>query len=592
MESELMRNNWKYIALISIILTANHLQAKSINASEFGINGDGKTDNTEAFKKAFEYAKEHPGTTLDIPRGIYRLATPTAKLGKEQYIFRLEDLSKTTINGHNSEFIIGAPAGAFYLENCKSLTFKNISFDYDPPPITQGSILQVLPSENAIIVDVDPGYPRHDDPNSFAKEEDRIQSWMTLYQQDGTPLLGSRVLRFFKYEALGNGTFKLYHDMPQLEKIPGVQSGIRYVRVFRRWGHLIRAYACDNLTYDNLSFYSASGFVSLISYCNHTTIKNCRIIPRPNSTRMVSSAADGFHFIGGRQAILEKNYFSRLQDDNIVLAVRGNLISKVDGNKLTLSPASETLYRNDDRIEVLNIDMGLREEFKIQEVEESGTYPSYHYTILLDRPLDDEFFSNQTHPLMAFNRSQALQGSRIIQNTMSHCRARGILLHAIDIQIEKNSISHFTGAGIAGGLLVQFPRNTSVGAKGFWAYYLAENIQIKNNTFDSCLNYGGHFGYKGAISFESVIQNDSSSIRAPANDLLIKKNTIKNCGGGGIAVEDAKRVRILNNSISVTNDLNGILPHGIYLENVDKWELKNNVIKGNVAEEITIISAQ
>lgn len=588
----IIRNITRPLLIICATLATGCLSAKNVDLSTFGASGDGKTDNTAAFRAAFQYAKDHPGTTLDIPHGTYRLTTPTAQFGNDNYILHLKELSDTTVDGHGSELIIGAPAGAFYLENCFSLTFKNIAFDYDPLPMTQGNVLELIPSENAIIVDVDPGYPRHDDPDSFAREEDRIQSWITLHQPDSTPLLGPRVLRVIRYEALNDGTFKLYHDTPQLEKIPGVSNGVRYVRVFRRWGHLIRAYACNDLTYTNLSFYSASGFVSLISYCNRTTVENCRILPRPDSTRMLSTSADGFHFIGGTRATLKDNRFSELQDDNIVLATRGNLIDKISGNILTLAPASETLYRKNDIIDVLNINSGQREQYTAQGVEKSGTYPLSRYTLALDRPLTSDLAANQTpYPLMAFNRSQALPGSRIIGNTMTHCRARGILLHAIDVQVENNTISHFTGAGIAGGLLVQFPKSLSLGKKGFWAYYLAEDIEIKNNTFDSCLNYGGNFGYRGAITFESLIQGNPSAIaNAPSSNLSINSNRISRSGRGGIAVENARYAEITNNTITAMNRFQMTPAYGICLENVDDYKLEGNTIEGPATEKIHITS--
>ena len=53
--------------------TSNPESTEEISVTRFGARPDDGRDDTEALRKAAEYCRTHPGTTLVIPKGVYCL---------------------------------------------------------------------------------------------------------------------------------------------------------------------------------------------------------------------------------------------------------------------------------------------------------------------------------------------------------------------------------------------------------------------------------------------------------------------------------------------------------------------------------------
>ena len=57
----------------------NRENVAEVSVLRFGAKPDDGKDDTEALRKAAEYCRTHPGTTLVIPKGIYRLKDKEAE---------------------------------------------------------------------------------------------------------------------------------------------------------------------------------------------------------------------------------------------------------------------------------------------------------------------------------------------------------------------------------------------------------------------------------------------------------------------------------------------------------------------------------
>ena len=64
---------------LGVFALAAPVQASTVNIRDFGGVGDGKADDTEAFRKAFNALKRTDATKLEIPVGTYRI-TKTLKM--------------------------------------------------------------------------------------------------------------------------------------------------------------------------------------------------------------------------------------------------------------------------------------------------------------------------------------------------------------------------------------------------------------------------------------------------------------------------------------------------------------------------------
>ena len=162
-------------------------------------------------------------------------------------------------------------------------------------------------------------------------------TWLTVHKPDGEPAY------FFvgfinSATSDSDGKTTLRYDRQDMANVIDGQTDLRYVRVMRGCGHLLIFEFCDGVRLENCSIYATSAFASLFEFCNDVKLTGNKICPRPGSGRIVSTCADGFHFIGARRGPdIENNFFDRMQDDNIVISLRGSRIASAQGNQLQLA---------------------------------------------------------------------------------------------------------------------------------------------------------------------------------------------------------------------------------------------------------------
>jgi hypothetical protein len=160
-----------------------------------------------------------------------------------------------------------------------------------------------------------------------------------------------------------------------------------------------------------------------------------RIGLRSQSGRLVSTCADGFHFIGARRGpLIENNDFDRLVDDNIVISLRGNRVKSWEGNELQLDPYSCTWYEQGDTIEVVTLDDGQRRDYKIVAMAPQKNLFAPPRTTL-DRPLEGKIVpvaegSDKLLPTMVFNKSWRLEGTVIRNNRFRNTRRYAVFMGA------------------------------------------------------------------------------------------------------------------------------------------------------------------
>ena len=75
--------------MLALMLSGLHtlpVTAKNVSVLEFGAKPDDGKDDTRALRKAAEYCRHHPGTTLTVPPGTYRLRDATAEQLEQQVL--------------------------------------------------------------------------------------------------------------------------------------------------------------------------------------------------------------------------------------------------------------------------------------------------------------------------------------------------------------------------------------------------------------------------------------------------------------------------------------------------------------------------
>ncbi len=490
----------------------------------------------------------------------------------------------TNFTIEDGEIDLDGTFGAFAFEKCDGVGLRNVVFDYVPPIFSQGTVVASDAAHCAVTVVPDPGYP---DP-AGASFSNRENTWFTVHKPDGEPAF------FFVGYVRSTGTDSQgravrTYDRPDMARVIEAETGLRYVRVQRGYGNMLVFKFCDGVRMENCSIYSTSAFASLFLFCNDVTLTGNRICPRPGSGEIVSSCADGFHFIGARRGpVIENNFFDRLEDDNIVISLRGNRIKSFHGNQLQLMPYSCTWYEPGDTLEVVTPGESAHRDYKIVSMApQTNIWAPPAMT--LDRPLEGNVVtlgegSGVALPALVFNKSWRLDGTLIHGNTFQNTRRYAVFMGAGGVRIDGNIMKNFTAAAI----LCSHYDMLKGKAAGYlyYPYYFTSDLEVRDNDISGAFEYG-----EGGAKFTShnigAIDIYHTNREAGgignlhlAHDIAITGNTIKDSGGVGIHIANASRVTITGNTIVNPNQRTPGDHYGIWIEASPGVKATNNTVQG------------
>ena len=571
----------------NFLLLAAFAHAGTFSIADFGGRADGLADDGPALRKAFAYAASHPGTTLRLG-GKCRVTTSVNRLGKPWPQMAAIGAGISTFTIQDGEIDLDGRFGAFEFENSTGVVLRNIVFDYVPPIFSQGSIVATDPAHCSMTVVPQPGYPAAAG-EAFSNLEN---TWITVHKPGGEPAY------FFVGHVRSSGTDSrgrtvLTYDRPDMARTIQGQKNLSYVRVQRGYGNMLSFKFCDRARLENCSIYSTSDFAGLFLFCNDVILTGNRICPRPGSGDIVSSCADGFHFIGAQRGpVIENNFFDRLEDDNIVISLRGNRIKSFHGNQLQLMTYSCTWYQPGDTIEVVTLGESMHRNYKIVSMPRQ-TNDWSPPVMTLDRPLEGKVVtygegSNVALPTLVFNRSWRLDGAIIRNNRFQNTRRYAVFMGAGGVRIENNIMSNFTAAAILCSHYDML-KGKAVGYT-YYPYYFTSDLVVRNNVISGAFEYGGG-GAKltghdiGAID---IYHTDRATCGIGnlhlAHDIAITGNTIRNSGGAGIHVANASNVTIAGNTIVNPNQLAPANHYGIWIESSPAVQANNNTVQGNAVD--------
>ena len=173
--------NWHIRIILSFICSftfmgsALAMRADTVFLLRFGAVPDDGKDDTRALRSAAEYCRTHPGTTLIIPPGIYRLRDAKAeqlenevlegKMGgnPEKVIFTpyypyvrgldFEGADSITIEGSGATLLCEGWMEPLSIVGCRNFTVRGLTIDYKRKPFSQGIVQQI--NENSFVVRFD-----------------------------------------------------------------------------------------------------------------------------------------------------------------------------------------------------------------------------------------------------------------------------------------------------------------------------------------------------------------------------------------------------------------------------------------------------
>jgi hypothetical protein len=294
----------------------------ALNARDFGVKGDGASDDMPAMNRALAAAIQHgPGTVLFIPAGTYclgerALISPGARRGSELHIANGNGL---TVEGEAGATLVwrNLMTSVFDIEHSRNVTIRDLTLDADPLPFTQGVVKAYDSARGAIEIQVDKGFDDIDRPDLRQMTQLRIYDnpYCEGWKEDHYfPNLLNRV-------RIGPGDWQL---TPAPARSPLEYQGFDAGIVGKKWmlwaegykGWAVRISHSDGCGVENLRIYEAggSGAFELIGN-GDVDIRRVYVGPPPGSGRLFSGGGGAMSFFNRGTVTLEDCDFSHVDDD-------------------------------------------------------------------------------------------------------------------------------------------------------------------------------------------------------------------------------------------------------------------------------------
>ena len=534
-------------------------EAKRINLADFGaIPNDGQNDR-EAFTKALDECRKHPGSTLYIAPGAYNLRDEKAleyeyKAINGQYgenvqghFFKpkgdyvigldLDNFLDITIEAYGVTLVQEGWYEAVSITNARNVTIKGLKLTHKRPPFTTGEIIASHPDY----------FDMRIDPEKYPFITDQVTGRLQYYDVNKKRLYtrewGS------KKELLDNQTIRVY-----TKKHPPVGDLCSLVHCgHSRAGILIKESA--DITLDDVTIHSQPGMGIVGHRSENITMNNLQIIP---AAGMVSSTnTDATHFTSCKGNILfdgckfagqgddctnVHNYYWTIYQEPEANAVRVT-VENADLHALsldypdvgdTLALVSKTNLSTEMLFRVENVSTSVEEWKVLVTLDKEFTYDpkDYYMTNITRRPSVD-----------------------ILNNTVRSHMARAYLIKTGNVRIAGNAIYESSGTAI------------QLGAEASWRESgPVQNVLIENNWIVGC-------GYDQGAQRGTVICAEVNGIRAKADlvnsNIVIRNNVIEAIGENAIYISDTKGIEIYNNEITGSK-------RAVYIKNSEDAQVKEN----------------
>jgi len=540
------------------------------NVREFGAAGDGVANDSISVKQAIDAAiqwakKEKKAATVLLPAGQYALGTA---FGKNQMLEFGDAASDITIQGEaNTAIIIKSPEfGFIHFEGGQNIQVKNISIDYSPLPFTQ---LEVMSNDgeqggvSRLTVRTEDGFP----------DLDSLKSKVFIsYTADRMLNVNAPLLAYKGHSRLTSDKFSLslggFQGNPKFVK----QGDILVVAARLSSKNLFRFSRVHNIRLEDIRAYAGPEVFLLSDECEGLVIRHTRVAPPENTSRILSTCADGVFVVGGRKGpTIEDCYFAGNGDDSVNIHMTGGHIYGFasDNELVTLEHPWVRksnfipLWRVGDVVELYNnafervfkativeISYDERENRPVTKIKFDPLQKNYYCAehLIKENPLADKANPN----LIAINVNKCGNNFVIKNNVFRNHRGRGILVQSRNGVIEGNTFSEMDS-----GILF-------VGESRYGDGPLAEDILVRGNSF---VNLGRHVS-KGAITM-----------------CVFTKDPNQSMGYSGIQILGNKFSKCLNPAVYL-NNATDILIQGNSIEAVSA---DNQVVTGSVTRDIHIL---
>jgi uncharacterized protein (TIGR03437 family) len=503
-------------------------------------------DSRPLFESAVAYAIRNRIPTITANPGAYYFLT----LRNANTHALITAAANLTIDWQHSDLLFAmSNASAVQCTNCAGVTMQNFTLDYQQLPFSQITVATVNAGAQSFTFNTIPGYqpPSAFNSNRAADGSDAI--WMFVFR-NGVPI--QQVGRIEAKRPVNGNTIALADTNDPWAtpaSLAAIQPGDTVVFTDRAGPPAINFVNGQNIAVRNASIYSSGQIGLYFGRTNGATADHVQVIPKPGTTRLISTNADGIHtsFALGAN-VFTNNIVRRTCDD--ALAISAPWIASVNsasGTNVTVArsfsspfPPGSTIAFIDPKTDAILGSATIVSEtpaFDQQKLTDGETV-----TLTLD----------QSVPALAANAGvvdndpvKKGAGSVVAYNTVQDgVFARAVwLAGAQNVSVHDNYIQRTSSNGI---FIQQLSASlTDAGP--------TSGITIHNNLVDNAINYGNvsHPVAFAAASIFTVSLNQSNAqvSQSPHANITVTGNRITNSARSAIRLENVNTGQISGNVI-------------------------------------------
>lgn len=306
----------------------------------------------EAVQQAIEQMKATPGGGTVRLLGRTYVFDCDAGRRASGYCLEIGGATGLRLEGvpGQTRILIRSPrAGGIFIVDSVDVQISGIEIDYDPPPFTQGTIVEAGP--DALSYAVDPGYPALDHPMFTEDRPSFHQGWVGFVHRPGSFVMKGAEGSYFwgtgQNEDLGGGVWRVH----------GVGHGFSNEPIAVGDGFSLgpRTYfAAYSLRSKDVAFRDVrvttapSIAFALVSNTGELTLERVTVDLTSASGRKLSSVADAIHAQNNSALLrVDGGQFAAMGDDIFNSYTIGLGVGSVSGSQIQLPRADPPIAMND-----------------------------------------------------------------------------------------------------------------------------------------------------------------------------------------------------------------------------------------------------
>ena len=531
-----------FVLVFSEAFAQMDTSGRVVDVTKWGAFPDDGKDDTKALRKAVDFCKKKPGSTLYIPAGKYQLRDPHAvdlerkamagEFGEnpERTIFTpyypytkgldLKGMKDVTILATGATLLCEGWMEPISMDSCKNVSLVGLTVDYKHKPFSMGEV--TLVTENYFEV-------QFTDLRQITQQMPLTR--MTFWEVSADRMYPEPIY-FPKRELLGHNLVRFHHQIPA--KLKGTIASVNHSFHFRPAILINRS---QNIKLNSVTIHSQPGMGVVGFDSKDISLYRLSVVPAPGFYESTNTDATHFACCEGLLEFNQCTFKGQGDDATNVHGYYQTLVEASANRAKLLVKAGTYTHTQEADVPRVGDQMELVEVKTLKPVKTLTVLEAKHegHQTFSEVVLSGDLPSNfSDYYLMNITKLPKL---RFVNSTVYSHLARAVLVKTRDVLIDNNVFKNSTGTAI------------HVGAESAWHEGThAKNVTITNNFITGCGNGAGSQGKAAGIAV--IIEAADTHSSFLHSNIRIENNFIKGENNEcGIYIGNARDVVLKNNRI-------------------------------------------